>query len=228
MPFPDLGKGNWLFLSHVMDKDTPAYGGGKGLEVDRVRDMKKGDSCNASMLAFSNHLGSHVDAPLHFVDGGKAVADFAVNEWIFTKPLIVDVPVEDGTVLKVSHFETALSNADDGDLLLIRTGFETKRNQDVYWSNAPAYDPELAGYFHDCLPSLKAVGLDTISIGSPNHRAMGHAVHQAFLGQGLRIFEDLALNIVPANSELQVVFALPLLFQNADGAPCTMIGLIKE
>jgi len=223
-----LRTGNWLRLSHVMDGKTPAYGGGPGLEVSKVRDLKKGDSCNASMLNFSNHLGSHVDAQLHFIDGGKAIADYAITDWIFTKPLIVDVEVTEGEIISTSHFDGLFKPGDDADLLLIRTGFEQKRFEDVYWQNAPAYAPELADFFAGQLPFLSAVGLDTISIGTPHQRPLGHAVHKAFLGRDIRIFEDLALSVIAGNSKLQTVLAFPFLFDNADGAPCTIIGLLEN
>ncbi len=228
MPFREpLIKGRWIYLSHVLGKDTPAYGGGEGLDVAMVRDMTRGDSCNASELRMSNHLGSHVDAPLHFVAGGRGVDDFGLDEWIFTSALIVDAPVRGGGVLTPDDFGSLQGKGIDADLLLIRTGFEAKRQKDVYWSNSPAFSPDLAGYFQENLPSLKAVGLDTISITSLAHRDMGRHAHQEFLGRDLRIFEDLALAAIPDNEALQLVIALPLRFEKADGAPCTIIGLIN-
>ncbi len=227
MQFPEPPEGRWIYLSHVLAKDTPAYGGGAGLDVTMVRDIAKGDSCNASQLAMSNHLGSHVDAPLHFVAGGRGLDNYRASEWVFTKALVVDAPMRGGGVLSPDHFKSLQDKNIDADFLLIRTGFEKKRSEDVYWSNSPAFSPDLAGYFQECLPSLKAIGLDTISIGSLAHRDMGRVAHQEFLGRGLRIFEDLALEAISGNEALQMVIALPLRFKNADGAPCTIIGLIN-
>lgn len=228
MPFHNANKGNWIRLSHILDEQTPAYGNGEGFEVKKVRDLQCGDSCNASFLTFSNHLGSHVDAPLHFVDGGKAIADYEISDWIFTNPQIIDLPTKAGVIITPESFGNLLEKNTETDFLLIRTGFEQQRMQDAYWDDSPAYAPELAEYFLNYYPSLKAIGLDTLSIGSPNHRPLGHAVHKAFLGKDLRIFEDLALADVPSDGSLTTVMAFPMLFQNADGAPCTIIGQIMN
>lgn len=225
MQFPsNLAEGYWLQLSHVLSSKTPAYGGGSGLVVDIVRSMPRGDSCNSVSLTFSNHLGSHVDAPRHFVADGKTVDSYAITDWIYSKPCVIDIPSAEGEILDVTCFEKALVGHDDADILLVRTGFEKVRMQEVFWSASPAFSPELAIYLKRRLPSLTAVGLDCISISSYRHRDMGRLAHQAFLGEGLCIFEDLALAGIQMPHKLQLVIALPLLFANADASPCTVIA----
>jgi arylformamidase len=99
---------NWILLSHILSLDTPAYGGDEGLSIGKVRDMDKGDSCNASHLSFSNHLGTHVDAPRHFVVDGKSVDHYHPQDWMFNKPLIIDIPVTSrgsswNRAIRISH-----------------------------------------------------------------------------------------------------------------------------
>lgn len=227
MPCLDtLAASRWLRLSHILSNRTPAYGGGAGLNVGIVRSMDRGESCNALSLSFSNHLGSHVDAPRHFVADGKTVDEYAIGDWVFTRPFVAEIPAEEGEILDIARFEAALASCDDADLLLVRTGFEKKRTEESYWASSPAFAPELADYLKARLPSLAAIGMDTISISSSRHRELGRAAHGSFLGKGLRIFEDLALAAVPSLSQLKLVIALPLLFENADGAPCTIAALV--
>lgn len=228
MPCLDVpAASRWLRLSHILSSSTPAYGGGAGLNVDIVRSLDRGESCNALSLSFSNHLGSHVDAPRHFVADGKTVDEYAIGDWVFTRPFIVEMPAVEGEILDIARFEAALAGCDDADLLLVRTGFEKKRAEESYWSSSPAFTPELADYLKSRLPSLTAIGMDTISISSYRHRELGRAAHGSFLAKGLRIFEDLALAPAPATNQLKLVIALPLLFLNADGAPCTVAALVK-
>ena len=41
--------------------------------IERVSSIEAGDGYNLSRLAFSTHTGTHVDAPLHFIeDGGSS------------------------------------------------------------------------------------------------------------------------------------------------------------
>ena len=228
MLFPEIPGGNWLRLSHVLTASTPAYGGGAGLVVGPTRMMSSGDSCNAVSLSFPNHLGSHVDAPRHFVANGRTVDSYGAGEWVFTQPVLLDIPAEPGEILTTTRFAAALGEHNDGDLLLVRTGFENRREEDVYWAESPAFAADLADFLRGRLPSLSAIGFDTISLSSYRHRDLGRSAHRAFLGAGLRVFEDLALAVVPSHAALEAVVALPLLFDNADGAPCTVIGRISE
>lgn len=222
----DLSRGRWLRLSHVLSPATPSYGGSERFVVEPTRSLLHGDSCNTVALAFSNHLGSHVDAPRHFFAEGKSVDDYAIDEWVFSRPWIAEVQAAPGEILGVERIESALVSCADADLLLVRTGFERLRGDERYWSESPAFDPELADYLHRRLPSLSAIGLDTISISSYRRRELGRLAHRAFLGRGIRIFEDLALAALPPIG-LERVIALPLLFDNADGAPCTVAGFVS-
>ncbi len=218
----------WVWLPHVLAADTPVYGGGPGLEVIQEKCIDHGDSCNTVRLAFSNHLGSHVDAPLHFVADGRSVEDYKPEDWLFHRPLLVDMPVDDTELVKPVRFDTACpADSTDADLLLIRTGFSRYRNEERYWRFGPGFSAELAPWLRQRLPNLRAVGLDCISIASLQHRDESRRAHHAFLGSGLRIFEDLALGNVAAGSILTSVIALPLRFANGDGAPCSVIGLVK-
>ena len=228
VPLAPGARGRWVQLSHVLSSGTPAYGGGAGPKIDLVRSIAAGDTCNSARLELSNHLGSHVDAPRHFVRDGRSVDRYSIGEWIFSRPQVLDVPAGEAEVLDVPRLESALAGCGDADLLLVRTGFEGRRAEEIYWAASPAFAPELAEYLIRRLPSLVAVGLDTISLTSYRHRELGRAAHRAFLGQGLRIFEDLALAGAPSGAALDLVVALPLLYEGADGAPCTLAGRIAE
>ncbi len=219
---------DWIRLSHVLRKSTPAYSGGEGLCVEHVKDMGCGDSCNTVSLKFSNHLGSHVDAPRHFYSDGMTVDDYSINEWIFHNVLCVRAIVAQKEIVNVEKIDSVLNGHDDADFLLIQTGFESYRGGDEYWNASPAFAPDLAGYLKDRLPSLKAIGLDTISISSVCHREMGREAHKQFLGRNIRIFEDLSLSAIPCGINVSQVIALPLFFERADGAPCTIIARLGE
>ena len=213
-----------IWLSHVLNLETPAYGGDGRLSVSDDKSIGKGDSCNTSRLRLDNHIGSHVDAPLHFINGGASVDTYSPEEWVFTEPLLLDVKGEAGQLLAVGDFSALIPPDDNVDLLFIRTGFEKRRNQNEYWQNNPGLLPELATFFRSSFPSLRALGLDTVSISGYRHREVGREAHLAFLSGNIRIFEDLALAEIQGSKSLKQVVALPLRIAGLDGAPCSIIG----
>ncbi len=52
---------------------TPAYPGDPIASSERVRSFDKGDIYNLTELRMSVHNATHIDAPLHFIDGGDDI-----------------------------------------------------------------------------------------------------------------------------------------------------------
>jgi len=217
-------KQSWIRLSHILNSETPGYGGNTEFFVKKLKSINKGDSSNSLSIQMSNHVGTHVDAPSHFIEQGLTIEDYDIEEWVFNLPILIDIPRRDSSLIEIKDLDKELKEIKDADLLLIRTGFEKKRKEEDYWKNSPGFSPELAGYLCDKFPSIRAIGFDTISLTSLRHRELGRKAHRKILGAGIRIFEDLLLSVIPTNNQPQLVIALPLLIEKADGAPCTVIA----
>jgi arylformamidase len=216
-----------MWLSHHFSEATPLYGGEAGIEIHPDRVMCQGDSCNTSKLILPNHSGSHVDAPKHFIDDGNTITDYGPADWVFNNPHLLDISVKPRQLLGKNDFKFLSDIPRNVDLLLIRTGFEEHRGEDLYWNGNPALHSELAEIFKSSFPHLKAIGLDTISVSSTHHRVAGRLAHTAFLREEIRLFEDLSLACVSSTESLIQVVALPLMIMNSDGAPCTVLGWEK-
>lgn len=224
------GKGHearWIWLSYVLGPDTPGYAGASGLEVERKSSIAEGCASNSVRLGLSNHLGTHVDAPLHFIAEGRSVDTYAAGDWIFTRPWVAELAVAPATLVDVAAVDTALiAVPTDVDLLLFRTGHGRCRGTDAYWRDGPGLAAELGMHLLARFPRLRAIGLDTISLTSYQHRDEGRRAHREFLGAGLRVFEDLALGEIAQGSQPLQVIALPMRFEAADGAPCSIVARI--
>jgi arylformamidase len=218
-------KTDWIWLSHVTSTETPAYGGGSAFEVTPDKRMCRGDSCNTVKINMSNHIGSHVDAPRHFIANAKTVSEYFASDWIFEKPLIIDIPVEGAQILQPDQVDARIEGkTEDADLVLLRTCADRDRLSAEYYKTQPGFSPDLCQYFTERFASFSAIGLDAISISSFMHRDIGRLAHKEFLGRGIRIFEDLALSNLPPTANLSKVIALPFRFQDADGSPVTMMA----
>ena len=116
-----------IWLSHPLSADTPAYGGGEGMNIERITQIAAGNTANTSRFIFPNHLGTHIDAPHHFFDSGATVMDYPPEFWIFDNPLLVDVPGKDGYLISSKDVSEKLTS--ETDLLL--TGRTSKMAPDV-------------------------------------------------------------------------------------------------
>jgi len=221
-----MSKEIYVWLSHILDVNTPLYGGGTDWKCVKDKEIQKGDSCNTSQLMLPSHAGTHVDAPLHFIKKGKAIEEYSADNWVFKHPGLVFLEPEQGSLIKPD--EVHIKKSDKTEIVLFCTPFEKFRNDEIYWKENPGIAPEMADYLIDQCPNLKAVGMNFISISSFKHRDVGRLSHKAFLGKGIRIIEDMHLLSLQPGDKIKRVMVMPLRFKAGDGAPCTIIAEKEE
>ena len=222
--------GKWIWMSHVLDETTPAYANGNGLQIIPDKQIINGDSCNTSLIKMPCHLGSHVDAPKHFIADGLPIHTYAPEEWIFNFPYIIDVSVVDKSRLLLpaclkSIPQNLIVKNQSIDFLFIKTGFSAYRSKSVYWEKGPGLSLALSRAIVELFPNIKGIGMDFISVSSLKYRDEGRNTHRFLLGKGVRLFEDLTLENLNKNMTLSQIIALPLRVSELDGAPCTVMGL---
>ena len=157
--------------------------------------------------------------------GGKSLSDYPAEFWEFNEIEMVDLSGEIDDCQIISHeFFDAVEN-NKTDLLLIKTGYGTFRGTDRYTLTPPGLGSDLALFFRKKFPKLRCIGMDLISVSSYNNREEGRKAHHAFLnpheGEPILLIEDMKLD---TNSSFNKVIVAPLLIDNADGAPCTVLA----
>lgn len=215
-----------IYLSHFMGPDTPFYGGDRSFQVEQLRSIAGGDSCNAFRWMFPNHAGTHVDLPHHFVSDGKCLNDYLPDFWVFHDVASVDIsPVLPGGLINPVLLEN-YNIPSSIELLLLNTGFGRYRATQAYWQKSPIFRPELADYLRTRFPFLRALGFDSISVSSLTDRMTGREAHQAFLvgDRPILLIEDMNFTELSGTQSFSGVTVAPLLVAGADAAPCTVIG----
>jgi arylformamidase len=220
----------YLELSHRLSANTPLPLGVPPLEFHHHYNMERGDVSNLFVLHFSNHTGTHIDAPWHFVASGLRINDFRLEEFIFERPACIDLSLDDGGLVEVGHLAPHTSLIHQSDLLLLRTGYSRVRRKDSqrYAMQSPGVSSAAADHLVQNFPELRAIGLDTVSLACMQHLEDGLEAHRILLrGEGRRflIIED--MNLDWDISHLQRVIALPLFIEGIDSSPCTVMGVIQ-
>ncbi|MBF0290321.1 MAG: cyclase family protein [SAR324 cluster bacterium] len=222
----------FAYLSYPLAPDTPAYGGeSNAITIQSTRSMEKGESCNASHWSFSNHLGTHIDAPFHFFQNGKTITDYPAEFWIFNKICMIFLPLDEGRWITWEDISDQMDTS--ADLFLIKTEFSYRRQEQIYWENNPGLGAELGLRLREQCPNLRAVGFDFISLSRWQDREGGRAAHQAFLdpngiGEPILLVEDMDLRTLDKELELDSVWIVPLRVDGSDGAPVTVIAQLKS
>lgn len=216
----------WMKLSYNLSEDSPLPPGIPAMIRRDRASMAKGDVSNVVDLTICNHIGSHMDAPLHFAAHGPSLSDFDVNEFYFTKPLVLDIPLVEGELICPEHFAPFTEQISQADIQLIRTGFGKHRATDPerYRLKGPGFSEAGAQHLADNFPDLRCLGTDTVSLASMMELDEGLRAHQALLVDGKKflVLEDLDLDY--DLSDITEVIALPLMVRGIDGGPCTVIA----
>lgn len=216
-----------IWLSHILNEETPLYGGAKEIIISKLKSIDSGDSCNAGCINMPLHSGTHVDAPLHFIKDGDSVDTFKPESWIFKNPAVINCKVEPGQLITPNDLCIDAVEDMDVDFVIIKTDFEKFRRENIYWEKSPGLSPDCCEFLLNQYKNLKGVGFDFISISSLKHRDIGRKAHLEFLKKGLLLFEDMSLKKLPRDVVLKQIIALPLRIKGSDGSPVSIIGFME-
>lgn len=213
-------------LSYHIDSQVPRYGRMSSLVIQSERRISRGDSCNTSVFAMHNHLGTHIDCPRHFFESGKRISDFSINQFAFTRPYLFVCPKKKNQLIEKEDLQTLKLKRTD--ILLIKTGFGKHRSQGFYANDNPGISPESALHLRLKYPNLRAIGVDTISVSPYKNRQIGRETHRILLSgrkfsnPPLFIIEDMNLQVI--NRAPEWVLVVPIFIKGLDSSPCTIIA----
>jgi arylformamidase len=198
-------------LTHPIFNGMPVYPGTPAPSINVATSIEV-EGYRETLLSFSSHTGTHIDAPAHFLREGKKLDEFEIGHFM-GKALKVDIPANsDGiTVKNLGKVKEELEGA---DFLLLNTGWSRFWDEDAYYQGYPVLTDDCARYLSEC--GLKGVGVDAISFDDPN--SVDFPIHKILLGRELILIENLT-NLSKLSEGLFNFAAPPLKTIKADGSP---------
>ncbi|MGY3129191.1 kynurenine formamidase [Agrococcus sp. UYP33] len=207
-------------LSHPIRDGMPVYPGdpevwiGPALTVDA-------DGVDVAGIRMGSHTGTHVDAPSHTVRGGRTMADVGLDELV-GDAIVLRVPgLADGEVYDWDRLEAHGPLPERlPSIVLIDTGWarwfdDERRTRHPALAAAAAEELLRRG--------MRVLGVDTLSPDATAGGGAAFPVHEAVLGSGRLIVENVAnLDAVP--DRVRVGF-FPLRLAG-DGAPVRAVAFL--
>jgi arylformamidase len=208
-----LDGGGWIDISVTLHDGMVHWPDNPPVRITRQLDISKGDAANVSMLSMGSHTGTHMDAPLHFVAGGRGLDEMDLEATIGPARVI---EISDPVSVKVSELED--QDIDAGNRVLFKT-----RNSNKRWVDRP-FDEDFVyvsagAAAHLVERGVRLVGVDYLSVGG--FKSDGVETHTELLEAGIWIIEGLDLSGVSAG-EYELI-CLPLKVLRSDGAPARAI-----
>jgi arylformamidase len=200
-------------VSLVMRADMPTWPGEEGPKTTPLRRIANGDSANVSVVSFGNHTGTHVDPPVHFIEGAGTVDQLPVDALV--GPCRV-VEFDGPRHVSAAWLQQAGIPAGTERIL-----FKT-RNSERWRDPVKPFDRDFVALDRTaarwCVDSgVKLVGIDYLSIEPQGPEKEGYPTHKTLLGAKIVIIEGLDLKDVRPGPYDLACGAIK--FEGGDGAP---------
>lgn len=205
-----------LDLTHTITEDMPVYPGTEPPRLSPANTIER-DGFRETLLSLYSHTGTHMDAPAHILPGASTLDALNVDDFAGSGA-VVDCsdldPEERISPARLSGLDLART-----DFVLFLTGHSRHWGSPRYFDPYPVPSRETAELL--AASGVKGVGIDAISVDPldaadlPNHRI--------FFTSGLVIVENLT-GLEALLGKRFTFFALPLKFDNADGAPVRAVA----
>ncbi|NLX64580.1 MAG: cyclase family protein, partial [Clostridiaceae bacterium] len=175
-----------------------------------VSTLKTGTSYE-TRLDISLHTGTHMDSPLHMIEGGENIESISLEQ-VITRCRVIDLTDADE---KISKIDLETKEIRENDFILLKTKNST---ENILEGNFIYLDKTGAEYLRD--KKIKGVGIDSLGI---ERDQPAHETHITLFEAGIVILEGLKLDQVDEGEYF--LFAAPLKIKGVEAAPVRAVLL---
>lgn len=205
---------NIIDISLLIQSEMPIWPGSVGFRIMPSMRIVAGDNANVSRFESDLHVGTHIDAPWHFLDGGHTVEKLSLESLVGLSTVAYLPEAKTITPNVLSR----LSLSSSCRRLLLRT-----KNSDLWASGVTEFRKDYVALTADGARwvvnrGIHLIGVDYLSVQRYSDNPI---THQILLRAGIVILEGLNLaGVVPGVYEL---ICLPLRIAKAEAAPARAV-----
>ena len=237
--------GRIIDLTYAYDATTVYWPTASGFEMDSdFRGMTDGGYYyEANSFRTAEHGGTHLDAPIHFAEGGQHADEIPLDRLI-GPGVVIDVSEQAAldrdyqvSVQDFEAWEAQHGKLPDGIIVLLRTGFgkfwpdrvsymgtDARGEDAVPLLHFPGLHPDAASWLVEHR-SIHAIGLDTPSIDYG--QSADFLSHRVLFAKNIPVFENVAqLERLPVTGFH--VIALPMKIKGGSGGPLRIVAVVPH
>jgi arylformamidase len=195
-------------ISLPITPEMPVWPGDPCPTLETVATLDN-DGVQVSRLTLGTHTGTHLDAPRHFLAGGRTVDQLDLSSLV-GPCRVIEVVTGAGPITR-QHLQAF--DLEPGMRLLVKTSNAHQSATGAFNPDFIALHPSAADYL--CERAVRLVGIDGPSIDA--WTASDFPCHRTLLAADILILENLVLRHVQPGS--YGLIAVPLNLVGADGCP---------
>lgn len=201
-----MKKSEWIDITQPLYNGMPHWPGDTPFEFGLSAEKEKNGVVNIGKFSTTTHIGTHVDAPFHFDNEGKRIADLDIQRYI-GRSILLDVRGKES----VGRDDIEQYDFKGAERVLLKMTGEGP--PDRFPETVPYLRPDIGPFLKD--RGVKLIGIDVPSVDPLNSKTLDahHSLHQ----NDVMILENVVLKEIE-EGEYELI-ALPLRMMDADGSP---------
>lgn len=205
-------------ISISLGEKIPYWPGSSGVKIRQVSDMEKGGVCNETSIDMNSHVGTHIDAPRHFLPAGKAIDQMHLSVFMGSV-FVVHLP----RAKKITSVELEKVKIPNG---IRRILFKTS-NSSLWKKRVSKFTKKYVGITPDAAiwlskRDLVLIGVDYLSVADFDEAA---AVHEVLFKENIALLEG--INLTKATQGMYELICFPIKASGLEASPVRAV-LIKK
>lgn len=200
----DFSKVQLVDLTHTLDNNIPSWNGSCGFKHEVKMDY--GQGCRVQSIKMHAGVGTHMDAPCHFFENARSVADINIQE-LFMPAVVINVLGQAHenyfiSVDDIKNFENTYGKIPPRTCVIGYTGWASRWHDVASYRNHksdgvmhfPGFSAEAADFLLE--REIQSIAIDSLSPDGSNQQDF--PVHKLILGADRYIIENIAnANLLP-------------------------------
>jgi len=203
--------GKFVDLTLTLEDGTRALDLDPITFVNRYRTIYQ-DGYNLSQVIISSHVGTHIDAPRHFLEQGVTLDKVPLDRLIGKARLLNFSHKKAKELITRKEIESYDSVISPDDIIILRTDWYEKFPSHEYGYDNPNVSTKAVEYLIQ--KKIKMLGVESPTLNwedNPN-------AHKILLNAGILLVEGLAY-LDKIRTETFTFYAIPLKIKDIDGFP---------
>lgn len=214
--------GPWVDLTWPLSAETPRLPHFAAPVLRKLVSISEGAAANVSVLETVTHIGTHVDAPLHFVHGAPSFQDIPASR-LTGQGVVWRIDVEEYGVVGPELLEQARPRLQPGDFLVLDADW-ARRAGDPSYLRHPYLSQSAAEWL--VAQKIALLGVDWVNPDAPQEKRGDDylwPVHRTLLANGVLISENLTNVRSLAGQRVEFVFGT-INIVDGDGSPSRVLA----
>ena len=201
-------------ISLTISEELPTWPGDPKIKLTQISAIAEGETSNVTHFSGTVHIGTHIDAPDHFLDNGKTVDEIPLD--LLVGPVhVVEIPSM-GHITKDDITKAGFPKGLKRILFKTRNSTWWETNENIFQEDFIGLAPDGAEFLVES--GIKVVGVDYLSVAPFQDPA---PTHKILLGKDILIIEGLNLSKIDPGE--YTLLCLPLKIKDSDGSPARVL-----